>query len=98
MKVRAYVSPGQGASVGVTYGVDVSIPDADLPILIKRATDGAIISRLVVCEKSRCVKRACNCAQPVGQSTIYSSLSVSTIQLTEGDESPPTFLERNELA
>ncbi|KAH9372642.1 hypothetical protein HPB48_007828 [Haemaphysalis longicornis] len=56
MKVRAYISPGQGASVGVVYDVDVSIPDADLPILIKPATEGATIKQVTRLGKSRCVK------------------------------------------
>lgn len=56
MKVRAYLSPGQGASVGVIYDVDLTIPDADLPILIKPATGGAIIKQVSRLGKSRCVK------------------------------------------
>ncbi|KAH9381859.1 hypothetical protein HPB48_011710 [Haemaphysalis longicornis] len=56
MKVRAYISPGQGASVGVVYDVEVSIPDADLPILIKPATEGATIKQVTRVGKSRCVK------------------------------------------
>lgn len=56
MKVRAYVTPGQGTSVGVVYDVDVSIPDADLPILVKPTTDGAIIKQVTRLGKSRCVK------------------------------------------
>ncbi|KAH9370015.1 hypothetical protein HPB48_001892 [Haemaphysalis longicornis] len=56
MKVRAYISAGQGASVGVVYDVDVSIPDADLPILIKPATEGTTIKQVTRLGKSRCVK------------------------------------------
>ncbi|KAH9374311.1 hypothetical protein HPB48_022503 [Haemaphysalis longicornis] len=56
MKVRAYVSPGQGSSAGVIYDVDASIPDADLPILIKPSTDCASIKRVSRLGKSRCVK------------------------------------------
>ncbi|KAH9375118.1 hypothetical protein HPB48_020036 [Haemaphysalis longicornis] len=48
----------QGASVGVVYDVDVSIPDADLPILIKPATEGATIKQVTRLGKSRCVKLA----------------------------------------
>ncbi|KAH9372537.1 hypothetical protein HPB48_000279 [Haemaphysalis longicornis] len=56
MKVRAYISPGKGASVDVVYDVDVSIQDADLPILIKPATEGANIKQGTRLGKSRCVK------------------------------------------
>ncbi|KAH9373728.1 hypothetical protein HPB48_018627 [Haemaphysalis longicornis] len=55
MKVRADLSPGQGPSVGVIYDVDVAIPDADLPILIKLATGGAIIQQ--VCRLGDCIPR-----------------------------------------
>ncbi|KAH9361886.1 hypothetical protein HPB48_003705 [Haemaphysalis longicornis] len=56
MKVRAYISAGQGASVDVVYDVDVSIPDADLPILIKPATEATTIKQVTRLGKSRCVK------------------------------------------
>ncbi|KAH9370725.1 hypothetical protein HPB48_013968 [Haemaphysalis longicornis] len=56
MKVRAYISPGQGTSVGVVYDVEVSTLYADLPILIKPAMEGAIIKQVTRLGKSRCVK------------------------------------------
>ncbi|KAH9378464.1 hypothetical protein HPB48_017068 [Haemaphysalis longicornis] len=56
MQVHRYLSPGQGAPVGVINDVDVSIPDADLPIPLKPATGGAIIKHGSRLGKSRCVK------------------------------------------
>ncbi|KAH9372038.1 hypothetical protein HPB48_012762 [Haemaphysalis longicornis] len=56
MKVRAYISACQGASVGVAYDVVVSIPDADLPILIKPATEGTTIKQVTRLGISRCLK------------------------------------------
>ncbi|KAH9381126.1 hypothetical protein HPB48_010798 [Haemaphysalis longicornis] len=50
MKVRAYVSSGQGVSVGVIYYVDVSLPDANLPMLVNRQRAVQVSSMLVASE------------------------------------------------
>ncbi|KAH9362717.1 hypothetical protein HPB48_001186 [Haemaphysalis longicornis] len=56
IKVHAYIPPDEDTAVGVIYDVDVSIPDDDLPVLIRPATDGSVIKQVSRLGKSRCVK------------------------------------------
>ncbi|KAH9380941.1 hypothetical protein HPB48_008398 [Haemaphysalis longicornis] len=56
IKVRAHDTPYGDTTVGVIYDVDASIPEKDLPILIKPAHEGIIIRRVSRIGTSRCLK------------------------------------------
>ncbi|KAH9383257.1 hypothetical protein HPB48_024374 [Haemaphysalis longicornis] len=56
IKVRAPDTPYGDTTVGVIYEVDVSIPEKDLPILVKPADEGIVIRQVSCIGTSRCVK------------------------------------------
>ncbi|KAH9372175.1 hypothetical protein HPB48_011704 [Haemaphysalis longicornis] len=56
IKVRAHGTPYRDTMVGVIYDVDASIPEKDLPILIKPAHEGIVIRRVSRIGTSRCLK------------------------------------------
>ncbi|KAH9367410.1 hypothetical protein HPB48_004005 [Haemaphysalis longicornis] len=56
IKVRAHDTPYGDTTVGVIYDADASIPEKDLPILIKPAHEGIVIRRVSRIGTSRCLK------------------------------------------
>ncbi|KAH9375676.1 hypothetical protein HPB48_016636 [Haemaphysalis longicornis] len=56
IKVRAHDTPYGDTTVGVIYDFDVSIPEKDLPILVKPADEGIVIRQVSRIGTSRCVK------------------------------------------
>ncbi|KAH9360524.1 hypothetical protein HPB48_019020 [Haemaphysalis longicornis] len=56
IKVRAHDTPYGDMTVGIIYDVDASIPEKDLPRLIKPAHEGIVIRRVSRIGTSRCLK------------------------------------------
>lgn len=54
--LRTYIPQDSDTTTGVIYDVDVSIPNADLPVLIKPATGATDILQVCRLGKSRCIK------------------------------------------
>lgn len=56
VKVRPVVPIDGTCTAGVIYDIDLAIPNTDLPILIKPAYEGVIITQVCRLGNSRCVK------------------------------------------
>lgn len=56
IKVRSYIPMDDASTAGVIYDIDVAIPNADLPVLVKPASEGVVITHVSRLGTSRCVK------------------------------------------
>ncbi|XP_037515425.1 uncharacterized protein LOC119391849 [Rhipicephalus sanguineus] len=56
IRLSAYIPQDSDTTTGVIYDVDVSIPNADLPVLIKPATEATDILQVCRLGNSRCIK------------------------------------------
>lgn len=56
IKVRPFIPMDDTSIAGVVYDIDVAIPNADLPTLIKPANEGIVITQVRRLGQTRCVK------------------------------------------
>lgn len=56
IKLKSTIPTGCNGNVGVIYDIDIAIKADDLPILIKPATEGALITHITRLGNTRCVR------------------------------------------